>query len=123
VSDRVRELAEAMEAARYRSSPFPVDPAFQELRLWMMRPPFCRLHPAPPVRPCEPVSDDVAPPESPADSNVIVASESPTAPHKVIEDAGGGGRGVTMQLDIAVERRRSFWWRLAASLVIRRLGR
>jgi hypothetical protein len=31
--------------------------------------------------------------------------------------------GVSMQLDIAGERRRSHWWRLALSLVVRRLGR
>jgi hypothetical protein len=29
--------------------------------------------------------------------------------------------GVSVQLDVSVERRRSFWWRLAVSLVARRL--
>jgi hypothetical protein len=30
-------------------------------------------------------------------------------------------RGISQQLDVAVERRRSWWWRLALTLVARRL--
>ena len=37
-----------MEASRYRSSPLLPDPELQQLSLWMMRPPFCWLHPEPP---------------------------------------------------------------------------
>jgi hypothetical protein len=43
VSGRAAELSNATEAAaRYRSSMDRADPALQELRLWMMRPPFSR---------------------------------------------------------------------------------
>jgi hypothetical protein len=41
-----------------------------------------------------------------------VAVERPPAAPEAVERLGG----VSMQLDIAVERRRSFWWRLVAKL-------
>jgi hypothetical protein len=71
----------------------------------------------PPVRSSKPVSDDITPSESTAATDVIVASESLTAPQKAVEDAAGSARGVTMQIDIAVWRRRWFW-RLAVKAAV-----
>jgi hypothetical protein len=59
----------------------------------------------------------VAPSESPAASDVIVASESLTAPQKV-EEGVGVGRGVEMQLDIRFWYGRLFW-RLAVKAAVR----
>jgi hypothetical protein len=61
--------------------------------------PLCRLRSLPPERPSEPVIDDVA-------------------PQKGVEDAADVGRGVTMQLDIAVWRSR-WLWRLAVKAAVR----
>ena len=46
-------------------------------------------------------------------------AEPPTGLVRLPEPKQVGG--VSMQLDVSVERRRSFWWRLAVSLVARRL--
>jgi hypothetical protein len=92
------DLADAIaEVSRYRSSPFLADPALQELRLWMMRPPFCRLRSLPPVRPAKPVSDEE---HGGRRTPAPVASAAFMAPSGAVEDADGSARGVTMQLDI-----------------------
>jgi hypothetical protein len=70
------------------------------------------LRPPPPVRPSE----------SLAGTDVIVASESLTAPQKAAEDAAGSARGVTMQLDIRFWRTR-WWWRLAVKAAVRYVER
>ena len=62
---------------------------------------------APALPPQVPVSRDIVPDPNPRDMPPAI-SEPPV----VAERLGG----VTMQLDIAVERRRSFWWRLVAKL-------
>jgi hypothetical protein len=91
-------------------SPFLTDP--DQLRFYR---PFCRLRPPPPVRPV---------------SREIVADPIPEYPPAIAEAPRAAAddvrlselkRGVSVQLDIAVERRRFFWWRLALSLVARRL--
>jgi hypothetical protein len=81
------------------------------------------LHPpAVPERDAVPVRDDGGPPM------VQIAAEAPTGlvrntarygsiPHLLPEAV----RGMSLQLDIGVERRRSFWWRLALRLAVRRL--
>jgi hypothetical protein len=82
-----QDLTKALvEASRYRSSP-PQTYRFGgpfSAHTWMFRPLY-RIPSRPPVRPSGPVSDDVAPSESPAASDVIVASES----QKAVEDAAG----------------------------------
>jgi hypothetical protein len=51
---------------------------------------------------------------------VPVATEAaPTGLVRLSEAKRVGG--VSVQLDVSVERRRSFWWRLAVSLMARRL--
>jgi hypothetical protein len=75
----------------------------------------------PPVRPSVPVSRDIevgrsGPPPLPA---------IPEAPRAAVAVSQGNGDltkrrgGLSVHLDINVERRRSFWWRLALSLVVR----
>ena len=67
--------------------------------------------------PKQPVSRDIVadpiPEYLPAITEAPRASEGLTAPEVV--------HGVSVQLDIAVERRRSWFWRLALSMVVRRL--
>jgi hypothetical protein len=95
------------EASRHR----PVDwSGFQYVPLGMRRP-------TPPKPPSEAARADVEASGSQVavtlrngDLGVVAAPE----PEQVV--------GVTLQLDIAVERRRSFWWRLRAALQVRRLG-
>jgi hypothetical protein len=80
--------------------------------------PFCRLPPPPPVRPSAPdglAQRDTEPP------GLSVVSDAPTGLPAVPEAERVGG--LSVQLDIGIERRRSFWWRLSLSLVVRRLGR
>jgi hypothetical protein len=50
---------------------------------------------------------------------VQVATEAPTGVVASPEAERVGG--VSVQLDVGVERRRSFFWRLALRLVVRRL--
>jgi hypothetical protein len=52
-----------------------------------------------------------------APTMVQVATEAPTGLVRLPEAV----RGVALQLDIGVTRRRSFSWRLAVRLVVRRL--
>jgi hypothetical protein len=72
----------------------------------------------PPKRPSKPVSADVVA----AQSSTAPAASKPADDDVAAPEAQRVG-GVSVQLDIAVERRRSFWWRLALSMVVRRLGR
>jgi hypothetical protein len=65
------------------------------------------------------VGDVVAAQAPVTDLDSSRVSEAPVASR---DDAARLG-GVAMRLDIAVWRRRPWWWRLAASLVVRRLGR
>jgi hypothetical protein len=106
--------------------PFLTGPRFIENpdQLQLYRP-FCRLHPPPPVRPSVPPRADVVAVEPstaaavsrPADDRDRSGDLAVAAPEA--ERVGG----VSLQLDIGIEPRRSFWWRLALSLVVRRLGR
>jgi hypothetical protein len=57
------------------------------------------------VRPPEPLSGDIVPDPIPEYPPAI--SKPPVAAERL---------GVTVQLDVAAERRRSFWWRLVAKL-------
>jgi hypothetical protein len=63
-----------------RSSPTGSSPTLSRLRWYR---PLYRIPSLPPERPSEPVSGDVAPSEPPLASDVIVASESLTAPRKL----------------------------------------
>jgi hypothetical protein len=92
--------------------------------------PASTLWATPPRRPAKPVSADVAAAESPTAPAVLEASEG-LADSVSLGDGIGGLtaspeaerlHGVAVQLDIGVTRRRLHWWRLAASLVVRRLG-
>jgi hypothetical protein len=58
-------------------------------------------------QPSAPVSRDIVPDPIPEYPQAI------SEPHRATERLG-----VTMQLDIAMERRRSFWWRLKSKLQI-----
>jgi hypothetical protein len=71
----------------------------------------------PPQQPSAPLSGDLVPVGCAPDTDVVVVSESLTAPQKV-EDAHGVARGVTIQLDIAIWRGRLFW-RLAVKAAVR----
>jgi hypothetical protein len=66
-----------------------------------------------PPRPSVPAEDDGGRPM------VQVATEAPTGVVASPEAERVGG--VSVQLDVGVERRRSFFWRLALRLVVRRL--
>jgi hypothetical protein len=88
-------------------------------------PPFGVYRPPPPVRPAGRTSADVVALDGPLaiEPNLpacrkIEASEGVVAPPPEAQRVSG----VSVQLDIAVERRRFFWWHLALSMVVRRLG-
>jgi hypothetical protein len=78
--------------------------------------------------PSEPVSADVVAAEAPlaavairpADDVVATPEAEKSGIESVILERVGG---VSVQLDINIERRRWLWWRLALSMVVRRLGR
>jgi hypothetical protein len=80
--------------------------------------PFCRLPPPPPVRPSAPVG--LAQRDTDPEGLVVV---SRPADDVVASPEAERVGGVSVQLDVAISRRRFFWWRLALSLVVRRLGR
>jgi hypothetical protein len=68
----------------------------------------------------------VEPPPSKPVSADVVASEAPPADVATRDDVVAVTEaervgGVSLQLDIAVERRRWLWWHLALRLVARRL--
>jgi hypothetical protein len=71
----------------------------------------------PPKLPPAPVSRDVSPSEP---QGLAVPS---SMSNDTLEQPPEAERvhGVSVQLDIAVERRRSYWWRLALTFVARRL--
>ena len=64
-----------------------------------------------PPKPSQPPTTQIAPAE-PYEAPAPVAAAPAAA--AAVERLGG----ISMQLDIAVERRRSFWWRLVAKLQI-----
>jgi hypothetical protein len=92
---------------------------------WSGFPPYVPLgmRRPPPKPPATPVRDEA---DGPGHQLATVASEAPLATveakpadaHVSSPEVVGG---VSVQLDIAVERRRSHWWRLALRLVARRL--
>lgn len=98
-----------------------IDEAARRHIVWPWEPPSS-LRPTPPRRPpvppARPVSADVV-----AAEPQIAAVASEPADDDVVGPEAERVGGVSIQLDIAVERRRSFWWRLALSMVVRRLGR
>ena len=75
-------------------------------------------------RPPVPVRDAVEVPSPPVATGASVASQGHTALQAMQNACSDRERsteavrrgGLTVQLDIAVERRRSFWWRLVAKL-------
>ena len=89
-------------------------------------PPFGRLRPLPPKPPRGGLSAiDAGTADKPSSEPVRddVGARAPTLPETGLARLPEAKRvgGVSVQLDIAVERRRFFWWRLALSLVVRRL--
>jgi hypothetical protein len=77
-----------------------------------------RRRPPPPVPPSEPVG--LA--QRDTDPEVRAVVSKPADDVVAVPEAERVG-GVSLQLDVAVERRRWLFWRLALSLVVRRLGR
>jgi hypothetical protein len=102
-----------MEAPRFGYRP-PPHPLFHSLLRASAPPkPVGRTAPAPAAQPprlC--VRRRTSPPA--ASEGHAVAPEVGTAVPTLAEVERLGG--ISMQLDIAVERRRSFWWRLVAKL-------
>jgi hypothetical protein len=99
--------------------PFLTGPRFienpEQLQLYR---PFTRLHPLPPVRPSTPAGL----PQRDTDPQWLTAPSRAADDVVAVPEAERVG-GLSVQLDIGIERRRSFWWRLSLSLVARRLGR
>lgn len=95
---------------RFLTTPEEVERLYRPLG-WLPSPP--------PVQPSVPVSRDV-----PASPTPVVAEPSrPLEALAATPPVSVRQSGLTVQLDINVERRRSWWWRLALSLVVRRLCR
>jgi hypothetical protein len=107
----------------WSGSPFITDPA-QLAAL----PPLSRRRRLPPKPPSLPNLENVAASDSGAlvatvaasDAQVANVASKPADDDVRLPEAKRMG-GVSMQLDVAVERRRSWFWRLAVSLVVRRL--
>jgi hypothetical protein len=81
-----------------------------------MPPLGARRRPLPPGPPSTPVGLTQRDPEP---QGLAVVSKPADDDVAAVEAERVGG--VSLQLDIHVERRRFFWWRLMASLVVRRL--
>jgi hypothetical protein len=98
-------------------TPSQVQQAMDSVPRPMLWPPWwaiSTLRPSPP-KPQPVVSQRLSVPVS----RDIVPDPTPEYPQAISEPYRATERlGVTMQLDVAVERRRSFWWKLVAKLQI-----
>jgi hypothetical protein len=129
IADRV-ELQKAIDSVPPRQTVvWPSGPFLTSVAQVEALPPFgVYRRPRPPEPPSTPVglaqrdtgSQGLTVVSRPADDVVAAPeAEKPGIEPTILERVAG----VSVQLDIAVERRRFFWWRLALSMVVRRLGR